>query len=105
MQYVVHCVNGGDFTTLTINAASERAVVEYLYTNVESAELPNCPISMQYYLQELRDYMEENGGCAIWDISCDGVQLEQFVNDYEYADTWDMAEANGHRYVTSTVNL
>jgi len=112
--YVVKCTHNVHQTmlycTLTFTA-TEAAAVQYLYNYVEDAtyllesgaKTTASTSSMAAYLQNVREYMEEVGGCAIWDISCNGEQLEQFVNGHMYADEWDCAKENGGLYLNANV--
>lgn len=91
--YIVNCEmqeqHTSYYTTLVITG-EEKAVVKYLQEHVEDADWPSKSVpTMQEYLKHVREYMEENGACNIWDIHCNGVQLEQYVNDYMWGDEWD----------------
>ena len=107
--YVVRCTNwlAGDATqycTVTLVGA-EANVVKYLHKNVEDAGGGPMEATMEAYLQNVREYMEENGGTAIWDIHCNGEELECFKNGYMWADEWDVAEENGGCYYAATISV
>ena len=88
------------YCTLTL-VATEKNALAFLNTCVEKFE----GSTLSEYLQNTRTYMEENGGCVIWQISCNGTQLEQFVNSYMFSDEWDTAAQDGNYYVTETVYI
>lgn len=117
--YIVYCVlcnkttNEDQYTTLVLTG-TEAACVKYLQHNVEDATytteegtqataLELGEGSMHEYLAHVREYMEAVGGSNLWQITCDGIRLEQFVNDYEWHDTWEL-EGEGN-YQTLIINV
>lgn len=104
VKHTRETAQGTQYVTLTLTG-TETACVMYLRSHVEDDGLVLGDGTMAEYLQAVRDYMEENGGCAIWDVHCDGVELECYVNGYMWDDEWERAEANGHSYISNTVTL